>query len=168
MNVIPDQERPNILFMISHDTGRYLGCYGRDVATPALDELATSGICFDNAFCSAPQCSPSRASINTGMHPHQNGMMGLAQRGWSISKEVAKLPELLSEAGYETALIGLQHEGITSDNNHGYQTIIDVPGERANDVADKAIQFLQEKKRSKNKQPFYASIGFFETHLTFD
>ncbi len=98
--------------MISHDTGRYLGCYGKGVETPAIDALAEKGVRFDNYFCPAPQCSPSRASILTGQYPHNNGMIGLAHLGFSIRPEVTTLPKELQKLGYETALIGFSHETI--------------------------------------------------------
>ncbi|WP_156940462.1 sulfatase-like hydrolase/transferase, partial [Paenibacillus forsythiae] len=47
-------KRKNILLMTSHDTGRYLGCYGQSVETPAIDALAEEGVRFSNYFCPAP------------------------------------------------------------------------------------------------------------------
>ncbi|HHY98026.1 MAG TPA: sulfatase-like hydrolase/transferase, partial [Firmicutes bacterium] len=64
-----NHQLPNILMIITHDTGRHLGCYGRKVDTPNLDRLAGEGARFDSYFCPAPQCSPSRGSILTGRYP---------------------------------------------------------------------------------------------------
>lgn len=58
--------RPNILYIHSHDTGRYIQPYGFDVPTPNLQKLAGEGILFRQAFDAAPTCSPSRASLLTG------------------------------------------------------------------------------------------------------
>ena len=73
--------KPNIIYLHSHDTGRYVQPYGFGVQTPAIQRLADEGTMFRQAFCAAPTCSPSRASLLTGQYPHQNGMLGLAHRG---------------------------------------------------------------------------------------
>jgi hypothetical protein len=60
-------KQPNILFITCHDLGKHLGCYGQQtVNSPALDQLSNIGVQFDNCFFTAPQCSPSRASLHTG------------------------------------------------------------------------------------------------------
>ncbi|QWU17584.1 Arylsulfatase A [Paenibacillus sophorae] len=169
-------KRKNILLMISHDTGRYLGCYGQSVETPAIDALAEEGVRFDNYFCPAPQCSPSRGSILSGLYPQRHGMIGLSHLGFSIDPEVTTLPMSLSEAGYETALIGFSHETIgeaggdrtSSTYKLGYETVLPVPGDRAGDVAERVVSFLEEKAAGPQERPFFASVGFFETHRDFD
>lgn len=168
--------RPNIIFMITHDTGRYLGSYGHEVETPELDKLAADGVKFDQYFCPAPQCSPSRGSILTGNYPHNNGLIGLAHLNFHIDEGMTTMPNELQKAGYETSLIGFSHETIgeedlgvySSTHKLGYQRYEQVEGSRAPQVADKTIEFLQEKATSSNQQPFFANVGFWETHRTFD
>ena len=75
-------ERPNILYLHSHDTGRYIQPYGYAVPAPNFQKLAEQGILFRQAFDAAPTCSPSRAALLTGYCPHNNGMLGLAHRGF--------------------------------------------------------------------------------------
>lgn len=104
------QRRPNILMFITHDTGRHLGCYGADVETPSINRLAERGVLFTQAYCTAPQCSPFRGSLLTGMVPHRHGLIGLAHRGFRLRPGVALLPRILAEAGYSTHLFGIQHE----------------------------------------------------------
>ena len=58
--------RPNILYIHSHDTGRYVQPYGYAIPTPSIQRLAEQGILFRKAFSAAPTCSPSRASLLTG------------------------------------------------------------------------------------------------------
>src|SRR5215471_4995915 len=81
----PAAGRPNILYIHSHDSGRYLQPYGHNVPTPNLARLAKEGILFRQAFDAAPTCSPSRAALLTGQCPHRNGMLGLAHRGFSLT-----------------------------------------------------------------------------------
>ena len=98
--------------MTCHDIGRHLHCYGVEtVASPHLDDLAASGVMFTRAFATAPQCSPSRASIATGLYPHQNGVMGLAHAGfdWEISPAVPHTAGVLHDLGFESHLFGSQH-----------------------------------------------------------
>lgn len=159
---------PNVLLVITHDTGRHTGPYGRGVSTPQLERLATEGVVFDRAFCSAPQCSPSRAGLLTGVAPHTNGLVGLAHRGFGMHPESYKhtLPRLLSDAGYQTLLFGFQHEA-TDPRRLGYQRVVqsDRPrGHRCRDVVPTVEDFLAVPPR----EPFYASVGFSETHRPFD
>ena len=69
-------KRPNILmFMSDNQPAELLGCYGNDeIHTPHIDQIAASGIQFDNAFCVNAMCSPCRASVLTGLMPSQHGI----------------------------------------------------------------------------------------------
>ena len=167
----------NILFMISHDTGRKLQSYGYKVDTPNLTSLAEKGVQFNQFFCPAPQCSPSRGSILTGLYPHNNGLLGLAHLGFCINGKHTTLPKELQKNGYSTTLIGLSHETInaappieervfSSTYDLGYDTFIPVKGDRAPDVAKETIEFLKSNKDTTT--PFYLNVGFFETHRAFD
>jgi N-sulfoglucosamine sulfohydrolase len=75
---------PNILYLHSHDTGRYVQPYGHPVPTPNIQRLADQGLLFRRAFCGAPTCSGSRACLLTGQWAHSNGMTGLARRGFEL------------------------------------------------------------------------------------
>ncbi len=167
-------DRPNVLLVHSHDLGQYLGCYGVDIETPAIDELAASGTCFENHFVTAPQCSPSRGSLMTGRHPHENGLMGLAHGSWELHDGERIMPQIFSDAGYETHLFGLQH--ITQDTDRlGYDFVHSegnlYPGvspavhqaNRARNVVNVVSTFL-ERDAADSENPFFASVGFFELH----
>src|SRR5712692_8336643 len=96
--------RPNIIYIHSHDTGRYLQPYGHAVPAPNLQRLAGQGVLFRQAFSAAPTCSPSRASLLTGQYAHSNGMLGLAHRGFSLNDYHQHIVHTVRRAGYSSAL----------------------------------------------------------------
>jgi arylsulfatase A-like enzyme len=152
---------PNILYIHSHDTGRYVQPYGFPVPTPNIQLLADQGMLFRNAFCAAPTCSGSRASLLTGQYCHNNGLLGLAHRGWKLNDYGQHLVHPLHPAGYHSVLIGEQH--ISEDPEViGYEEVIEVDSHHASDIAPTAIERL-----AATPQPFFMSVGFFETHRTF-
>ena len=108
--------KPNILYIHSHDTGRHIQPYGHAVPTPYLQNLAESGVLFRQNFCVNPTCSPSRASLLTGSYPHENGMFGLAHRGFSLNNYSQHIIHRLRGEGYVSALAGGQH--IAMDQGH--------------------------------------------------
>jgi arylsulfatase A-like enzyme len=153
-------EKPlNILFIHSHDSGRYLGPYGHRVPTPNLDKLAAQGVLFRQAFSAAPTCSPSRAALLTGCYAHQNGMLGLAHLGFSLNDYKQVIIHPLKAVGYTSVLAGLQHIAV-DPALIGYDEVRKPKSMKAADVAPNAVKFL----RSKPKQPFFLDVGFFETH----
>ena len=156
-------ERPNIVLVITHDTGTHLGCYGAGVATPHLDALAATGIRFDRMYCTAPQCSPSRAGLITGRYPHDNGMLGLAHRGWALRPDLRCLPHCLADGGYATYLFGFQHESFQHPQRLGYQHI-DTSTIDAASVAAKVAACIDGQPAA----PFFIVAGFDETHRPFD
>jgi N-sulfoglucosamine sulfohydrolase len=157
-----DGDRPaNILYIHSHDTGRHVQPYGYQVPTPNIQHLADQGLLFREAFCASPTCSGSRASLLTGQYCHNNGMLGLAHRGWSLNDYGHHLVHPLAEAGYRTVLVGEQH--ISKDPNViGYDEVIHVDSNHASDVAP-----ITGKAMSGAPEPWFMSVGFFETHRDF-
>jgi arylsulfatase A-like enzyme len=106
-----DRRQDNLLIVHWHDTGRWLGAYGhRGVSSPCLDRLAAESILFTRAHAAAPQCSPSRGALFTGRYPHSNGLIGLAHHGFEYRDGVSTLPQILADAGWYSALFGMQHE----------------------------------------------------------
>ena len=153
---------PNILYLHSHDTGRYVQPYGHAIPTPNIQRLAEQGVLFRKAFCAAPTCSPSRASLLTGQYAHCSGMLGLAHRGFSLNDYTQHLLHTLRKEGYQSALIGEEH--LSKDRNAmGYDYVSKIEGFHSNVVAPAAIGMLTNGLA----QPFFLSVGFFETHREF-
>jgi len=99
--------RPNILFITSDQQHwNTLGCMNPEIRTPHLDRLAARGTLFQRAYCPNPTCTPSRASIITGQYPSQHGAWSL---GTKLPESVPTVGQVMSDAGYNTALIGKAH-----------------------------------------------------------
>lgn len=163
--------KPNILLVISHDTGRHIGSYGRKVDTPELNRIAEEGIQFDNYFCTQPQCSPSRGSILTGQYGHNHGLMGLTHLGHTMKSGIKTIPSEMKGAGYGTWLFGFFHEsidGVYEGEKLGYDHVVKVPGNAAEKVTDELEEFLTGRAAAGDGSPFYASVGFEETHRPFE
>jgi N-sulfoglucosamine sulfohydrolase len=154
-----DSNRPNILYIHSHDSGRYLQPYGHAIPTPTLHKLARDGILFRRAFSAAPTCSPSRASLLTGQCAHRNGMLGLAHRGFSMNDYSKHLLHTLRKSGYRSILGGLQHIAANPETI-GFDEILKPANTRADTVAPAVAAFLDRRPSA----PFFLDVGFFETH----
>jgi N-sulfoglucosamine sulfohydrolase len=154
--------QPNILYLHSHDTGRFVQPYGHPVPTPNIQRLADQGVLFRKAFCAAPTCSASRACLLTGQYGHNNGMLGLAHRGWSLNDYSQHLVHPLHEAGYHSVLIGEQHIAKRPDVI-GFDRVVKIETTHVETVAPVASAILAEPP----PQPFFLSVGFFETHRDF-
>ncbi|MSU24090.1 MAG: arylsulfatase [Opitutus sp.] len=108
---------PNLLLILADDLGwSDLGCYGSEIKTPNLDALAAGGVKFTQFYNSA-RCCPSRASLLTGLYPHQAHVGNMTQdqgvdspgyRG-TLQADSVTLAEVLREAGYHTSMVGKWH-----------------------------------------------------------
>jgi len=159
-----ESPRPNILLVHCHDLGQFLHCYGvKTVQTPNLDRLAAEGVRFSRSFCTAPQCSPSRASLFTGRWPHANGVMGLchANFAWDLNPDERHMAWILHEAGYATVCVGVIHETASNFKRCGYERHI--PQASAKPATDAAMELLREF-RDKPDKPFFLCVGFVEPH----
>jgi arylsulfatase A-like enzyme len=113
------QERPNVLFMAIDDLNDWIGCLGGhpDVKTPNLDRLASRGVLFTNAYCSAPACNPSRASLMTGILPSTSGVYHNPDP-WRMSpvlKDAVTIPQHFMAHGYGAVGGGKIYHGAFPD-----------------------------------------------------
>ncbi len=157
--------RPNVLYLHSHDTGRYVQPYGYPVPTPNIQHMADQGVLFRQAFCAAPVCSGSRAALLTGQCTHATGMLGLAHRGYRLRHPERHIVNVLREAGYWTGLVGEQH--VSEDpGDLGYDLVVDLDSTRVSEVAPAATKLIATRA-AQDQAPFFLSVGFFETHREF-
>jgi arylsulfatase A-like enzyme len=177
-----DDDPPNVLVVTAHDLGRYIGCYGADVQTPTLDRFADEGTVFENAFAASTTCAPSRASLNTGLLPHNHGLFGHPKRdpnpdqpwfGWEID-DVRTTPMYLGDCGYSTYLCGLQHESPTVERlgyDHVQQhTDVDDFDKFGSDmparaVADEVTAVIE--REAHRDGPFYVQANAHNVHRPF-
>ena len=154
----------NIVYVVVHDLGRHLGCYGIPIASPHIDAFAREATLFCNAFCSAPACSPSRACAMTGQYSHVNGTIGLAHQGWPLLDDKKTVVDYFNEGGYQTLHFGLSHD------RHPLQNHYQVDSERnwedrynTRRAFDKALAFMQTRE---SESPFYMNIGVTNPHAS--
>jgi N-sulfoglucosamine sulfohydrolase len=160
--------RRNVLIIHCHDLGRFLGTYGVEtVSTPNLDALGAESTVFEQAFSTAPHCSPARASLFTGNYPQQNGVLGLTHEpfGWDLHDPSTHLAHRLHAIGYRTELVGVHHESRTLPDQEVAERLgfdlVRTGGDR-DVVAERAVEALDTAASAGT--PFYLQVGFTEPH----
>lgn len=174
-------KRPNVLFILTDDQRwNAMSCAGHPhLKTPAIDRLAREGVRFANAFCTTSLCSPSRASILSGLYAHSHGV---TNNFTEYPTKLESFPRALQAAGYDTAYLGKWHMGEENDeprpgfnyfvthkgqgkyfdtefNFHGRKRKV-VKGYYTTVVTDMALEWL---KRPREK-PFLLMIGHKAPH----
>jgi len=174
-------QRPNILFVLCDDL-RWdsLSCAGHPyLKTPHVDRLANEGVLFSNAFCTTSLCSPSRASILSGLYAHAHGV---TNNFTEFPADIPNFPQQLQKSGYETAYIGKWHMGENNDEKRpGFNYFVThkgqgkyfdtefnidgqrrevVPGYYTTVVTDMALDWL-ERPRTK---PWLMMLGHKAPH----
>ena len=159
-------QRPNILYLHTHDAGRYIEPHGHAIPTPNLMGLARESLLLRNMHCAAPVCTASRIALLTGKTAHSVGVLGLAHRGWPLVDPSQHLVNHLLSVGYTTALSGIQHEH-DDPTAIGYQRILDHEdhGHEDGSIEACAARFIRGSEQAS--QPFFLSVGFATTHRTF-
>lgn len=175
-------ERPNVLYILCDDIRPdAVGCLGsQHVKTPFIDRLASEGVLFRNSFCTTSLCSPSRASIFTGLYAHGHGV---TNNFTELDDTKPHWATRLHDAGYQTAYIGKWHMGENNDNprpgfdffvtHKGQGKYFDtdfningegakvVPGYYTTVVTDMALDWLDKQSTDK---PWALCIGHKAPH----
>lgn len=149
--------RPNILFLLADDWSYpYSEIYGETyVRTPNIEKLTHSGIVFENAYCSAPSCTPSRASILTGLYPHNLGEgVNLCGR---LDVKIPTYVQILRENGYAVAF----------DRKGWAPGDITKMGYTENPCGDK-VEFSKFIGDLPEGKPFFFWFGTNDPHRPFD
>lgn len=161
-------KRPNILLILTdQQAAGTLSCAGlTDIATPAIDNLARSGLRFENAYCTQPLCAPSRASLITGRHSHT---VGVSDIGHSIDPQFREeeLGRLFSAAGYDCGYAGKWHVPdaqsensitLSPDTDHGFDIVSNSTSDQ--DTVEASVEFLKQD----HTDPFLLVSSFFNPH----
>ncbi len=128
------KERPNIVLILSDDMGfSDLGCYGSEISTPNLDDLAMSGLRYTQ-FYNMDHCCPSRAALMTGLYPQQTGLGWMTAKNFhlpgytdELNDNCVTIAQVLQKAGYATLMAGKWH---LCRNTHAGKTEHDWPLQR--------------------------------------
>lgn len=166
----------NLIYIHTHDSGKIFEPYYSSILTPNYQNFVDEALVFDRAFAASPTCSPSRASLLTGQMPHQNGMLGLANRGFELNDYSKHLVSILNKVGYTTCLCGIQHEYgrytnfVEGANKIGYKVNLttEIVEDDESDYyrwdyrnAEQVVNYLSSHDKNR---PFFLSYGMFMTH----
>lgn len=121
----PEQKRPNIIFIMSDDHAyQAISAYNdKLIKTPNIDRIAEEGMLFTNASVTNSICAPSRATILTGKHTHIHGKI---DNNFPFDTTNVTFPQILHDAGYQTAMFGKLHFG---NNPKGFDEFMILPGQ---------------------------------------
>jgi len=146
------KDKPNILWITIEDTSpHFIGSYGnRDAKTPIIDQLASEGIRFDNAFATGTVCSASRAAIITGVKTYKTGM-GNHRRAIPVPQSMKGFPYFLQQQGY-----------YTSNNKKTDYNVADADAYTAEAWHESSANAGWWNK--KQEQPFFAVFNYQDSH----
>ncbi len=147
--IMPDQMRGDCLSILNHPV----------VRTATLDALARQGTLFRRAYATVPSCIPARYALMTGQFPQTSGVVGFRKK--KIDTRHC-LPQLLSQAGYATALVGREMHQIVNDQQLGYQRVVGGSTYVSNDQY--AQEISQQFPQIKQFRPWVESLGLTYNH----
>jgi len=117
------EKKPNVLIILTDDQGYYdvAACGAKDLVTPNMDQLFHDGMKFNFFYANSPVCSPTRASLITGLYPDKAGVPGVIrthpENSWGyLNPKAVTIADKFKEGGYHTAIIGKWHLGLEKPN----------------------------------------------------
>lgn len=153
------QRLPDIVVYLADDlSAADLPLYGgKNISTPSIDQLAMDGLTFSRAFVASPACAPSRAALLTGLMPARNG----AEENHSYPREdIARLPQILNELGYQTAAFGkIAH--LQSAPDYYFDT--HDPKKDIPELRETVKDFLENRT---DKRPLALFVGVSDPHVS--
>ena len=154
----------NVVLLVADDLGFQLGCYGdKHIRTPNIDALAKNGVRFSNAYATVASCSPSRASLYTGLYTHTSGQYGLAhaEHNFHTRDNVQSLPGSLKKNGYRTGILGKIHVLPRSVYPFDVEITKGIGANRSvAQMGEQSRQFI----RDSGDKPFALVVGFSDPH----
>jgi arylsulfatase A-like enzyme len=185
-------ERPNVLFIAIDDLNHWVGHLGRNeqTRTPGIDRLAAQGVTFTRAYCTAPACNPSRASLMSGLRPSSTGCYTNSQNWRPGISEDKLLNTHFADHGYAVLGAGKIYHGAFGPGGHWDDYFSGGNGrlQRHPDAADdgvggikfyplanddedmpdyKAVSYGLEQLRKEHDRPFFLAIGLVKPHMPF-
>jgi len=166
-----ETRRPNLIVILADDMGYSdLGCYGGEIETPNLDSLAAKGLRFTQAYNSS-RCCPTRASLLTGLYPHQAGIGRFVGGGrlpgyrGRLTNRCVTLAEVLGSAGYSTYACGKWHVNEPGPIEHGFDEFYGFVHGYAVDSWDETMMIRLPSDRPQIK---YGKGKYFATNAITD
>ena len=151
-------DRPNVVYVDCHDLGDWLGCYGRPyLETPHLDGLAADGVRFTQHTATAPICMPSRASIFTGLMPHEVGVTGQE----ALDPTATCMAARFRDAGYRTVACG----SLKIPNDSRWAGFSEQLSATDGDKPAAAAAFITATRSAA--RPFFLSVSLQQCHRPF-
>jgi len=159
-------EPPNVVFIFS-DQKHYQAMSSVDefFDTPNLDALAASSVVFENSFVTSPQCSPSCASMMTGLYPHKTGMLNNVGSAGGTELALPTIASHMQEGGYVTGFMGKWHLGGDEAGNSGWDVQAANDGNEEcvdADTTNQALSFLEQ--HSGGDKPLFMFLMYNDPH----
>jgi len=182
---IPGSKPRNVVFILSDDH-RYdfMGFMGKPkfLQTPNMDRMAREGAHIQNAFVTTALCSPSRASILSGLYSHKHGVV---DNQTPVRSDLIIFPQYLQQAGYQTAFMGKWHMGAETDEprpgfdkwisfrgqGEYYNCMLNIDGKKVRaekHITDELTGYAVEWLKQKRNKPFFLYLSHKAVHAMFE